>query len=89
MKKVSIHQPLDHYTWGAGCDGWNLLAGEALSVKQERMPPATAEQWHYHANAQQFFIYWRERQCSRLKANGSPWAHAREYILKTARNTAS
>lgn len=35
---VSIQQPLKHYVWGEGCDGWNLVDGPGLSVKQERMP---------------------------------------------------
>ena len=53
---VSIHQPLKHYVWGAGCDGWNLVEGPGLSVKQERMPPYTAEAEHYHRHARQFFF---------------------------------
>ncbi len=55
MAKVSIHAPLTHYVWGAGCDGWNLVDTKTLSVKQERMPPATTEACHYHNSAQQFF----------------------------------
>ena len=45
----------EHYTWGAGCDGWHLVKTPALSIIQECMPPGTAEQLHYHAQAQQFF----------------------------------
>jgi len=44
-----------HYHWGDACDGWHLLAGDDLSVIEERMPPATAEQRHRHARARQFF----------------------------------
>jgi mannose-6-phosphate isomerase-like protein (cupin superfamily) len=53
---VSASQPLKHYTWGAGCDGWNLVDSPGLSVKQERMPPGTAEAEHYHRQARQFFF---------------------------------
>lgn len=56
MKTVSRYQPLKHYPWGEGCDGWNLVDEAALSVKQERMPAGTAEAMHYHEHAQQFFF---------------------------------
>lgn len=52
---VSKQQPLQHYGWGADCDGWNLVAEEGLSVKLERMPAGTTEVKHYHKVAQQFF----------------------------------
>src|SRR4051812_35398596 len=45
----------DHYTWGENCDGWHLVQTGSLSVIQERMPPATSEQLHYHEYAQQVF----------------------------------
>ena len=45
----------EHYTWGAGCDGWHLVRTAALSVIQERMPPDTAEVRHWHVRARQFF----------------------------------
>jgi mannose-6-phosphate isomerase-like protein (cupin superfamily) len=44
-----------HYTWGEACDGWHLVAGSALSVIEEQMPPGTTEVWHHHRTAQQFF----------------------------------
>jgi mannose-6-phosphate isomerase-like protein (cupin superfamily) len=53
---VSATRPLKHYGWGAGCDGWNLVDTPGLSVKQERMPPHTAEAEHYHRVARQFFF---------------------------------
>jgi len=56
MQAVSKYHPLSHYVWGSGCDGWNLLASDGLSVKQERMPPSTVEKLHYHQHAQQFFF---------------------------------
>ena len=45
----------EHYVWGGACDGWRLLRSDALSVIEERMPPATAEQRHFHTRARQFF----------------------------------
>ena len=45
----------EHYTWGAGCDGWHLLKHEALSVIRERVPPGAAESRHRHERARQFF----------------------------------
>ena len=56
MNIVSAQEPLKHYTWGDQCDGWNLVDQPGLSVKQERMPPHTAEAEHYHRTARQFFF---------------------------------
>lgn len=56
MKPLSKYQSLGHYQWGDGCDGWNLVAADSLSVKQERMPPGTAEELHFHNASQQFFF---------------------------------
>ena len=56
MNIVSKDRPLKHYTWGEGCDGWNMVDTTGLSVKMERMPPHTAEQRHYHREARQFFF---------------------------------
>jgi len=44
-----------HYRWGGVCDGWHLLAGDDLSVIEERMPPGAVEVRHRHARARQFF----------------------------------
>ena len=44
-----------HYVWGQQCDGWHLLAGDDLSVIEERMPPGTTEVRHRHARSRQFF----------------------------------
>lgn len=52
--KRSIHNAT-HYTWGNGCDGWHLLDSDELSVIQERMPPGTKEEMHFHEMAQQVF----------------------------------
>jgi mannose-6-phosphate isomerase-like protein (cupin superfamily) len=45
----------EHYVWGEICDGWHLLRGESLSVIEERMPPGSQEQRHFHARSRQFF----------------------------------
>jgi Mannose-6-phosphate isomerase len=55
VKVVSKYKFLSHYKWGDDCDGWNLVDEEAISVKQEKMPPNTSEILHYHNQAQQFF----------------------------------
>ena len=45
----------EHYTWGEVCDGWHLVRAAGLSVIEERMPPGTNEQRHWHQRARQFF----------------------------------
>ena len=55
MQAVSKYNPLSHYMWGNGCDGWNLADNESLNIKVEKMPPGTSEERHYHQKAQQFF----------------------------------
>jgi len=47
---------LSHYKWGDDCYGWNFIDSDILSVKQELMPPDTAEQLHYHEKASQVFF---------------------------------
>jgi mannose-6-phosphate isomerase-like protein (cupin superfamily) len=47
---------LSHYKWGDDCYGWNFIDTDALSVKQELMPPDTSEQMHYHEKANQVFF---------------------------------
>jgi uncharacterized cupin superfamily protein len=44
-----------HYDWGDGCEGWHLVRAQNLSVIEERMPPGTCEERHWHARARQFF----------------------------------
>ena len=49
-----------HYTWPSAispqsCDGWHLHRSTSLSVIEERMPPAAAEQRHLHQHSTQFF----------------------------------
>ncbi|EHQ30108.1 cupin domain-containing protein [Mucilaginibacter paludis] len=53
---VSKSNCLNQYTWGDDCYGWNFVDTEALSIKQELMPPDTREQLHYHEVANQFFF---------------------------------
>src|SRR5579872_4691646 len=50
-----------HYKWGDDCYGWNYIDTDALSVKQELMPPDTAEQLHYHERATQVFFILKGR----------------------------
>ena len=38
------------------CKAWVLVDTDMLSVKQEYMPPHTAEVFHFHQIAQQFFF---------------------------------
>jgi mannose-6-phosphate isomerase-like protein (cupin superfamily) len=45
----------EHYTWGAGCDGWYLVRTPDLHVIEERMPSGTSERRHFHQRARQFF----------------------------------
>src|SRR5258708_21889919 len=45
-----------HYKWGDDCYGWNYIDTDALSVKQELMPPDTAEQLHFHEKSTQVFF---------------------------------
>lgn len=45
----------NHYSWGDGCDGWNLLKREDISIIQERVPPGKFEIKHYHNHSRQFF----------------------------------
>ncbi|MDE3252495.1 MAG: cupin domain-containing protein [Bacteroidota bacterium] len=55
-KVISVQQPLQHDFWGQHCESNTLLDEASLCIKQERMPPGTAEQLHYHQQAQQFFF---------------------------------
>lgn len=53
---VSKDDCLSEYNWGGNCKGWNFVDTDALSVKQEMMPPNAFEQMHYHEKATQFFF---------------------------------
>lgn len=57
----SKSQCLNHYIWGDDCHGWTFVDTESLSVKQELMPPDTAEKLHYHEKATQFFYILKGR----------------------------
>ncbi|MET3979922.1 mannose-6-phosphate isomerase-like protein (cupin superfamily) [Mucilaginibacter sp. UYP25] len=52
---------LSTYKWGDDCYGWNYVDTDALSIKQELMPPDTAEKKHYHEKASQFFFILKGR----------------------------
>ncbi|HVW13216.1 MAG TPA: cupin domain-containing protein [Mucilaginibacter sp.] len=52
---------ISHYKWGDDCYGWNFIDTDELSVKQELMPPDTAEQLHYHEKATQIFFILKGR----------------------------
>jgi mannose-6-phosphate isomerase-like protein (cupin superfamily) len=47
---------LSQYQWGEGCHSWVFVDTDALSVKQELMPPNAVEKRHYHEHATQFFF---------------------------------
>ncbi len=44
------------YSWGQDCLSFVLTDTDGLSIKQESMPPYTAEKLHFHRKAQQFFF---------------------------------
>jgi mannose-6-phosphate isomerase-like protein (cupin superfamily) len=48
-------ESVQHYKWGADCDGWVLSPSRDQLVLEERMPPRTAERRHFHSKARQFF----------------------------------
>lgn len=54
-KILSKENCLNHYKWGNNCDGWDFVADSGASIKQELMPARTAEKFHYHTKAKQFF----------------------------------
>jgi len=57
MQYTSISRATaEHYSWGAGCDGWHLVKDAALSVIEEQMPPSSFEEHHSHRSAQQFLF---------------------------------
>jgi mannose-6-phosphate isomerase-like protein (cupin superfamily) len=62
----------EHYTWGAGADGWHLVRAAGLSVIQEQMPPGEAEVRHRHTTARQFFFV----RAGRLEIEVEGAAHA-------------
>ena len=71
---ISRGNCLSQYTWGDDCYGWNFVDTDALSIKQELMPPDTREQLHYHEVADQFFFI--------LKGKALFTIDGKEHILK-------
>lgn len=61
---------LTHYTWGDDCHGWTFVDTETLTVKQELMPPDTAEQLHYHEKATQVFFILKGRAAFTIDGAG-------------------
>ena len=55
MRTPVSREAAEHYVWGGVCDGWHLLRSESLSVIEERMPPGSQEQRHFHERTRQFF----------------------------------
>lgn len=53
---IASTRTAEHYTWGAGCDGWRLVQRDGLSVIHERMPSGTREVRHLHRVRRQFFF---------------------------------
>jgi mannose-6-phosphate isomerase-like protein (cupin superfamily) len=54
-RKPVSRDTAEHYTWGDGCDGYFLLKRPEVHVIEERMPPGTSEQSHWHDRARQLF----------------------------------
>jgi mannose-6-phosphate isomerase-like protein (cupin superfamily) len=60
---------LNQYTWGDDCYGWNFVDTDALSIKQELMPPDTSEKKHYHEFANQFFFVLKGKATFNIDGN--------------------
>jgi len=73
-KGIACADTDNHYAWGAGCDGWRLLEQPSLSIREERMPPGTAEQPHVHARASQLFYVLSGRPSMGLADREQPLA---------------
>lgn len=55
LPKPTSRSAIQSYGWGDGCEGWHLVRAQNLSIVEERMPPGSREQRHWHARARQFF----------------------------------
>jgi mannose-6-phosphate isomerase-like protein (cupin superfamily) len=55
LPKPVSRENAEHYAWGDGCDGYFLLKYPEAQVIEERMPPGTSEQAHWHERARQLF----------------------------------
>lgn len=71
MSGIGIDTGAAYYQWGDGCEGWILVDTPELSVKQERMPPGSAELLHYHQAAQQFFYILRGEAVFEVEGKGT------------------
>ena len=52
----TILPPLAAYTWGEDCSAQPIIDQSNLSIKRERMPKGSAEEWHFHQKAEQYFF---------------------------------
>ncbi len=55
LPKAISRDDAEHYTWGDQCDGYFLMKRSEVHVIEERMPPGTSEQAHWHEHARQLF----------------------------------
>ncbi len=55
LPKPISRENAERYTWGEDCDGYFLLKRSDIYVLEERMPPGTSEQAHWHEQARQLF----------------------------------
>ena len=53
MSEVISAANAEHYRWGEVCEGWHLVRAAGLSVIEERMPPGSKEQRHWHERSRQ------------------------------------
>ncbi|WP_250229178.1 cupin domain-containing protein [Anaeropeptidivorans aminofermentans] len=56
----------EHYIWKDVCDGWFLVNDDEKSIIEERMPPNTKEDMHYHKKSRQFFYIIRGKALMKL-----------------------
>jgi len=55
LPKPVSYENAEHYRWGDNCDGYFLLKRPEAQVIEERMPPGTSEQAHWHERSRQLF----------------------------------
>jgi len=81
----------EHYSWATNCDGWHLVKDAALSVIEERMPPASFEELHSHPSAQQFFFILSgevtmELECEEIRLHAGEGLHIPPRVRHRIRN---
>ncbi len=55
LPKPVSSENAEHYVWGENCDGYFLLKRGEVHIIEERMPPGTSEQAHWHERSRQLF----------------------------------